>query len=93
MLVCTKLRASSGSCWMTFAIDSVGCGSGLRGTIHKPVLVHFRPYNICFPRYDIVHPIFVKSTSHPASQSLTIDNKEWEARPGIICPWRALVGS
>ncbi len=37
----------------------------LRGTIHKPVLVHLCPQIIVWPGYTMVQLIFVKVTVHP----------------------------
>jgi hypothetical protein len=59
----------------------------LRGTIHKPVLVHLCPQMIVRPRYTMVQLIFVKVTVHPALHMVTTERREWDARPGMI--WAA----
>ena len=60
----------------------------LRGTIHKPVLVHLCPQTIVRPRYTMVQLIFVKVTVHPALHMVTTERSEWDARPMMI--WVAL---
>jgi len=64
----------------------------LRGTIHKPVLVHLCPQTIVRPRYTIVQLIFVKVTVHPTLHIVTTERREWDARPGMIWAARALAG-
>jgi hypothetical protein len=64
----------------------------LRGTIHKPVLVHLCPQTIVRPRYTMVHLIFVKVTVHPALHMVTSKRREWDARPGMIWAARAPAG-
>ena len=59
----------------------------LRGTIHKPVLVHLCPQVIVRPQYTMVQLIFVKVTVHPALNIVTTERREWDARPGMI--WAA----
>ncbi len=56
----------------------------LRGTIHKPVLVHLCPQIIMRPRYILVQLIFVKVTVHPVLHMVTTERSEWDARPGMI---------
>jgi hypothetical protein len=61
----------------------------LRGTIHKPVLVHLCPQAIVRPGYTMVQLIFVKVTVHPALHMVTTERKEWDTRPGMIWAARA----
>ncbi len=59
----------------------------LRGTIHKPVLVHLCQQTIVRPRYKMVQLIFVKVTVHPALHMVTTERREWDNRPRMI--WAA----
>jgi hypothetical protein len=61
----------------------------LRGTIHKPVLVHLCPQTIVWPQYTMVQLIFVKVTVHPALHMVTTEKREWDTRLGMI--WAARV--
>ncbi len=45
-----------------------------------------------WPQCIIVHPIFVKSTLHPALQSVTTLTRECEAEPGMMWARRAAMG-
>ena len=54
---------------------------GQRVIIHNPVRVHLLPQRITLPRYVIVHPILVKMTLQPALHRVTMEMREWEARP------------
>ncbi len=62
------------------------------GIIHRPVRVHLFPHIIVRPRYVMVHPIFVKSTSHPALHSVTTLMRECDAKPGMMWARRAVDG-
>ena len=64
----------------------------LRGTIHKPVLVHLCPQTIVRPQYTMVQLIFVKVTVHPVLHIVTTERREWDARPGMIWAACALAG-
>jgi hypothetical protein len=64
----------------------------LRGTIHKPILVHLCPHSIVRPRYTMVQLIVVKVTVHPALHMVTTERREWDARPGMIWAARAPAG-
>jgi hypothetical protein len=68
------------------AVVSVVIGGILdcRGIIHNPVCMHLLPLRIVQSRCIIVHPIFVKRTSHPALQSVTTLTSEWNAKPGMM---------
>ena len=46
--------------------------------------MHLFPHIIVRPRYVMVHPIFVKSTSHPALHSVTTLMRECDAKPGMM---------
>ena len=71
---------------MTFAASSsggvvVGAVAGLegvvvRGTIHRPVRVHFRPQMMVRPRKVILQPILEKLMSQPALQIVTMERGE-----------------
>ena len=64
-----------------------------RGTIHKPVLVHLCPQTIVRPRYTMVQLILVKViVVHPALHMVTMERKEWDARPGMMWAARAPAG-
>jgi len=77
-------------CSLEIAGGAVACASEhLRGTIHKPLLVHLCPQTIVQPRYTMVQLIFVKVTVHPALHMVTTERREWDARPGMI--WAARV--
>ncbi len=52
--------------------------SGVSGSIQSPVHWHLCPQTIVFPRYMIVHPIFVKV------HIVTTESSKWEARPGMM---------
>ncbi len=62
------------------------------GIIHRPVRVHLFPHIIVRPRCVMVHPIFVKSTSHPALHSVTTLMRECDAKPGMMWARRAAAG-
>jgi hypothetical protein len=64
----------------------------LRGTIHKPVLVHLCPQTIVRPQYTMVQLICVKVTVHPALHMVTTERRELDARPGMIWAARAPAG-
>jgi len=64
----------------------------LRGTIHKPVLVHLCPQMIVRPLYSMVQLIFVKVTVHPALHMVTTKRREWDAGPERIWAARAPAG-
>ena len=72
---------------------TVGFVVGSRGTIQRPVLWHFRPVIITSSLYVTLTLALLKVTSQPLSHRITTDINEWEARPGIICPLRAALGS
>ena len=74
-------------CW-----SAVWMSELLRGTIHKPVLVHLCPQMIVRPRYTMVQLIFVKVTVHPALHMMTTERRDWDARPGMIWAARAPAG-
>ena len=63
------------------------------GSIHKPVLVYVLSVIKTRPRIRTVHTIFVNVTSHPASQNLTTDSREYVTTPGTMCPNLAFAGS
>lgn len=71
----------------------VGFVVGSRGTIHRPVLWHFRPVIITFPSKTTLTLVLLNVTSHPALHSVTTDINECEANPGMMCPRRAVIGS
>jgi len=76
------------------ALEVVCVGSGVvRGSIQRPVRVHFRPQSIIRPRYLTTQPILVNDTSQPALHNFTTDNSECAANPGMTCAIRALAGS
>jgi hypothetical protein len=75
--------------WLLFADDG---GVGQRGIIHYPVQVHLLPQRITLPLYVIVHPILVKTTLQPALHRVTMEMREWEARPGMIWACHAEAG-
>ena len=62
----------------------------VRGSIHRPMCVHFLPQTMVRPQYLTMHPILVKCTSHPALHKVTMDRSECEARPGMMWAARAL---
>ena len=64
----------------------------LRGTIHKPVLVHLCPQTIVRMQYTMVQLIFVKVTVHPTLHMVTTERREWDARLGMIWAARAPAG-
>lgn len=68
-------------------------GAPINGIIHRPVLVHLFPHTIVRPCFEMVHPILVKRTSHPASVSFVTDTREWLAKPGMTWARRAASGS
>ena len=72
---------------------SVGVVFWLKGTIHKPVLLHFSPSRTILPRYITMQFIFVKITMHPALHNFTTDTKACEFNPGTMWASLALVGS
>ena len=78
--------------WRGGAIVVVGCLLACSGIIHRPVRVHLLPHIIVRPRCVIVHPIFVKSTSHPALHSVTTLMRECDAKPGMMWARRAAAG-
>jgi hypothetical protein len=68
--------------WLLFAVDG---GVGQRGIIHNPIRVHLLWQRMTLLRYVIlVHPILVKTTLQPALHRVTMEMREWEARPGMI---------
>ena len=54
--------------------------------------MHLFPHIIVRPRCVMVHPIFVKSTSHPALHSVTTLMRECDAKPGMMWARRAAAG-
>ncbi len=64
----------------------------LRGTIHKPVVVHLCPQMIVRPQYTMVQLIFVKVTVHPTLHMVTTERMEWDTRLGMIWAARAPAG-
>ena len=78
--VCSLETASGSVAWVS---------EPLRGTIHKPVLMHSCPQMIVRLRYTIVQLIFVKVTVHPMLHMVTTERREWDARPGMIWAARA----
>ena len=54
--------------------------------------MHLFPHISVRPLYLMVHPIFVKSTSHPALHSVTTLMRECDAKPGMMWARRAAAG-
>ena len=73
--------------------DIVGWTVFCSGTIHNPVFKHLLPFRTALPRCLTIQSIFVKVISHPALHNRTKDNKECDAKPGMIWPWRPCCGS
>jgi hypothetical protein len=71
----------------------VGGVLGTSGIIHNPVCMHLLPHRIVQPRCVLVHPIFVKRTSHPALQSVTTLTIVCNAKPGMMWAQHAMAGS
>jgi len=65
---------------------------GRRGIIHSPVRMHLLPHIIVRPRCVMVHPILVKSTSHPALHSVTTLIRECDAKLEMMWARRAAAG-
>ena len=98
-LVCLgmPMQFCGGNVCSAFAVcfdgDGVGILVGLRAIIQSPVRVHFRPFMIVSPLYLTVASYFVKVISHPALHRVTAERRECAARPGMMYPCRAAVGS
>ena len=85
--------AVGGVCLLETAGGAVAWASEhLRGTIHKPVLVHLCPQMIVRLRHTMVQLIFVKVTVHPALHMVTTKRREWDAGPERIWAARAPAG-
>ena len=54
--------------------------------------MHLLPHMIVRPRCVMVHPILVKSTSHPALHSVATLIRECDAKPGMMWARRAAAG-
>jgi hypothetical protein len=78
---------------LAVAYSGMRAGDVVRGTIHRPVHVHLLPHKIVLPWCVIVHPIFVKWTSHPAFLNVMTETRECNASPGMMCACRAAAGS
>ena len=90
--VCTsEARMTVGLCVFVLQGHCMLSYSVLQGTIHTPVLVHLCTLRIILPQCVMVQLIFVNFTSHPALHNRTTDNRECGARPGMMCPWSAIV--
>jgi hypothetical protein len=75
-------------------VGEVGGGLlGCRGIIHNPVCMHMLLHRIVQPQCIIVHPIFVKRTSHLALQSVITLTRECNAKPGMMWARRTAAGS
>ena len=55
--------------------------------------MYLLPLSTTLPRYTTVQSIFVNFVSHPALHNRTTDNRECDARPGMMCPSHADAGS
>ena len=58
-----------------------GVRPGCKGIIHSPVHMHLLPHMIVRPQCVMVHPILVKSTSHPVLHSVTTLIRECDTKP------------
>ncbi len=67
-------------------------GVGERGIIHNPVWVHLLLQKMILPQYVIAHPILVKATLHPTLNRVTMEMREWDARPGMMWACHAEAG-
>ena len=83
------MKVGSLLAWLLFVVNG---GVGQRGVIHNLVHVHLLPQRITLPQYVIVHPILVKTTLQPALHRMTMEMREWEARPGMIWVYCAEAG-
>jgi hypothetical protein len=78
---------------LAVACSGMRAGDMVRGIIHRPVHVQLLPHRIVLLWCMIVHPIFVKWTSHPAFVNVTTETRECNASPGMMCACRAAAGS
>ena len=62
------------------------------GTNYSPVCAHFVPLRTVFRLYSIVTPYLLNVAFYPALQSTTTDINEFDASPGIMCPFLAGIG-
>ena len=90
MLVAMTMVGSTAGC--VCLLETAGgavawASEHLRGTIHKPILVHLCQQMIVRLQYTMVQLIFVMVTVHPVLHMVTTERREWDARPGMI--WAA----
>ncbi len=91
--VASMLAATAIGRALAVACSGMRAGDMVRGIIHRPVHVHLLLHRIVLPWCVIVHPIFVKWTSHPAFVNVTTKTRECNASPGMMCACRAAAGS
>ncbi len=78
---------------LAVACSGMRAGDVVRGMIHRLVHVHLLLHRIVLPWCVIVHPIFVKRTSHPAFINVKTETRECNASPGMMCACCAAAGS
>jgi hypothetical protein len=78
---------------LAVACSGMRAGDVVRGIIHRPVRVHSLPHRIVLPWCMIVHPNFMKWTSHLAFVKVGTKTRECDASPGLMCACRATARS